>query len=396
MSADSLPKIVLKSRRAQPFYAHHPWVFAGAIQHVPASLTPGQEVLVVSQEGQAIARGLFNPDSQIQVRLYQWDKDSPLDADFWRQRLSSAIALRKQILPAEENAYGRLVFSEGDGLSGLTVDRFGDWLSVQFTSRALATRVDLISDLLMELLQPAGIWLRTEKGMTAAEGLTLTDGLLRGNGPPPPFTIQEKGIQYQIDLVEGQKTGFYYDQRENRRAAARYLRGNVLDVCCYSGGFTLNALKHGRGEFVTAIDSSAAALQLARQNADLNGLSERCRFEQADALKFLEQASEKYDGIILDPPKFARTRGGLARAAKAYLKWNSLALSHLQPGGILVTCSCSGLISAGDFLEIVATAALESRRSVRILEQRGQAPDHPIASSCLENSYLKCLICAVE
>lgn len=396
MLLDELPRIVLKPRRAQPFHARHPWVFAGAIHQQPGQLEPGQEVLVVTHEGQPIARGLFNPASQIRVRLYQWDVERALDADFWRERLTSAISLRRRLFSPEEARYCRLVFSEGDGLSGLIIDQFGDWLSVQFTSLAMALRADIFCDLLQELLQPTGIWLRTEKGMTAAEGLTMRDGPLRGPETPPPLDILENELAYRVDLVTGQKTGFYYDQRENRRVAARYLSGNVLDVCCYSGGFALNALRHGQAERVTAVDSSHAALELACENAERNGLAERCQFEQADALKFLQQTEETYDGIVLDPPKFARSRGGLERAAQAYRRWNSLALARLNPGGMLVTCSCSGLVSQQDFLEILAVAARDANKTLRILEQRGQAPDHPVSTSCLESSYLKCVICTLE
>lgn len=396
MSADSLPKILLKSRRAQPFYAQHPWVFAGATAQIPKNLETGSEVLVVSQEGKPIARGLYNAESQICVRLYSWQIDTPLDDNFWKTRIASAVRLRQQMFADDQTQACRVIFSESDGLSGLTVDRFGDWLSVQFTSQALAQRLDTICDALQETLNPKGIWLRTEKGMTAAEGLTVSDGLLRGEEPPQPLHITENGLKYRVDLVEGQKTGFYYDQRDNRLAAARYLSGKVLDVCSYSGGFAMNALKHGRADEVTCVDSSAGAMALAEENAGLNGLADRMRFETADALKFLDQTEERYNGIILDPPKFARSRGGLNRAAKAYRKWNMAAMHRLDGPGILVTCSCSGLITQEDFREILASAALEAGKTVRILEIRGQAPDHPVITSCPENAYLKCLICAVE
>lgn len=397
MSTEALPQVILKPRRALPFFSQHPWVFAGAIGKFPKDLEAGDEVLVVSQEGKAIARGLFNPDSQIQIRLYNWKVDQPLDAAFWKQRIESAIAVRQHMFPEESTFKAcRLIFSEADGLSGLTVDRFGDWLAVQFTSRALAKRSDLICDILTELLAPKGIWLRTEKGMTAAEGLTTADGLLRGEAPPRPLFIEENGLTYGVDVCEGQKTGFYYDQRDNRLAAARYLQGEVLDVCCYTGGFAFNALKHGRATHVTGVDSSANVLKIAEQNAVLNELDSQCDFTQSDAQKYLESCQTKYDGVVLDPPKFARSRGGLQRAAKAYFKWNLAAMNLLKPGGILVTCSCSGLVSRDDFVSYVAKAAIEAGRKVRILESRGQAADHPVSTTCPENSYLKCLICAVE
>ncbi len=388
---------MIKPRRALPFFSRHPWVFAGAIGKYAKNLETGSEVLVLSNEGKPIARGLFNPASQIKVRLYSWDVEVPLDRDFWKARLESAISLRRRIFQDEASFNAcRLVFSEADDLSGLTVDRFGDWLVVQFTSAALAKRSDEICNLLQELLQPRGIWLRTEKGMSSAEGMDLSDQLLSGEAPPRPLLIEENSLSYGVDLCEGQKTGFYFDQRDNRLAAARYLHGQVLDVCCYTGGFTLNALKHGRAEHVTGIDSSAPSLQMAKQNAARNGLENRCRFEQSDALKYLETCEEKYDGIVLDPPKFARSRGGIQRAAKAYLKWNIAAINLLKPRSCLVTCSCSGLISHEDFEEIIARAAIDTNRKVRILESRGQAPDHPVATTCPENAYLKCLICEVE
>ncbi len=397
MSTEDIPNIILKPRRALPFFSRHPWVFAGAIGKYAKKLEVGSEVLLLSHEGKPIARGLFNPASQIKIRLYSWEVDRPLDKTFWKQRIESAVALRQSIFSddASFNAC-RLIFSEADHLSGLTVDRFGDWLAVQFTSAAMAKRSDDICDLLEEILQPKGIWLRTEKGMSAAEGMELSDQLLRGEAPPRPLFIEENGLSYGVDLCQGQKTGFYYDQRDNRLAAARYLQGNILDICCYTGGFTFNALKHGKAKQVTAVDSSAASLEMAQQNASLNNLSDRCRFEHSDALKYLESSETKYDGIILDPPKFARSRGGIQRAAKAYLKWNIAALNLLKPNSILVTCSCSGLISREEFEGIIAQAAIEAKRNVRILESRGQACDHPVATACPENAYLKCLICAVE
>ncbi|MCG6155031.1 class I SAM-dependent rRNA methyltransferase [Rubinisphaera margarita] len=397
MSLPNLPQIVLKPQRAQPFYSGHPWVFAGAIAEIPDGLEVGDEVLLVSREGKGIARGLYNAESQIRVRLYSWNIDQPLDEQFWKDRIRAAVALRRQLFP-DENSFRacRMVFSEADGLSGLVVDRFGDWLSVQMTSQALATRKDIFVKELDDQLDPLGIYLRTEKGMTAAEGLILQDGSLLGDPPPSPLFIVENDIDYNINLQEGQKTGFYYDQRNNRRAAARYLQGDILDVCCYTGGFTFNALKHGRATHVTGVDSSAAALQLAEENARLNELSDRCEFVEADSLKYLTSGNKTYDGIILDPPKFARSRRGIDRALKAYFKWNVAALRRLNPGGILVTCSCSGLVSHDEFLDTLRSAAVESGRFLRILEDRGQAPDHPVNVFCPESAYLKCLICVVE
>ncbi len=394
-----LPHVVLKRRRALPFFSGHPWVFAGAIDRVSGGIEPGAEVRVVSHEGQFIARGLYNPDSNIRVRLYAWDEDQALDAEFWGSRLRDAIGLRERLFAGRPDERAcRLVFSEGDGVSGLTVDRYGDHLLLQWTSRALAQREPEIVEQLQNLLRPAGIWRRTEKGIGQLEGLDIQDGLIAGSEPPRPLFVEEHGLRYGVDVVAGHKTGFYFDQRDNRAAAARYLSGRVLDLFCYTGGFGLAALKLGQAEQVLAVDSSEPALTVARQNAELNDLANRIQFEPAVALTKLQQLGEngeRFDGIILDPPKMARTRGGRERALKGYAHLNRAALDVLQPGGILVTCSCSGLVSRSDFEQVLAHVAADSKRRIQILESRGQAADHPVSAQCLESAYLKCFICRV-
>jgi len=392
----ALPTVVLKPRRALPFFSHHPWVFFGAIQQVEGDPQPGAEVQVVSHERRVIARGLFNPESQIRVRLYSWDAARPLDDDFWRQRIDAALGLRERLFadtPAQRAC--RLIFSEGDELSGLTVDRYDDWLLVQWTSLALAQRQAAILSHLTERLRPRGIWLRTEKGIGEAEGLPLADGLVQGNPPPRPLFLEEHGVRFGVDVIEGHKTGFYYDQRDNRVAVANYAVGRrVLDAFCYTGGFGLAAARLGASQ-VTAVDSSGPAIETARANAELNGLGARMSFVRSDVAPFLEEAvarGERYELVVLDPPKLARTRSGLDRAAKGYLRLNRLALEALEPGGILASCSCSGLVDREGFLDILARAALDAGRSLQILEVRGQATDHPVSVHCRESAYLKCVI----
>jgi 23S rRNA (cytosine1962-C5)-methyltransferase len=389
--------VTLKKRRALPFFSKHPWVFAGAIDRVEGDPQPGSEVVVRASGGEFIARGLFNPDSNIRVRLYTWTEAEPLDADFWRRRVNTAIDLRDQLYDKGPAAKAcRLVFSEGDGLSGLTVDRYDDWLMVQWTSRALYSRQEEILAPLCERVQPKGIWMRTERGIGEAEGLEASDGLIRGEEPPRPLFIEENGLRYGIDVVEGQKTGFYFDQRENRLAAARYAQGRrALDAFCYTGGFALNALQHGGAAHATGVDSSGPAIETARANAELNGLGARCEFLRSDVSQQLEQfagAGRKFGLVVLDPPKMARNRAGLERAAKGYARLNRLGLELLDPGGILVTCSCSGLMEREMFLDVLARAALDAGRTLQILEQRGQTADHPVSVHCREGSYLKCVI----
>ena len=400
-SITTLPKVTVKPRRALPFFHRHPWVFAGAIAKVEGELAPGTEVALVSNKGEFIGRGLFNPNSNIRVRLYGWEEDVPLDRDFWSARLDAAIAVRRDWTKGEQSRSAeRLVFSEGDGMSGLVVDRYGDWLLLQLTSLALSQRVDEIVELLQVKLKPAGIWLRTEKGMRESEGLELSDGLLTGSEPPRPLFIEEAGVRHSIDVCQGHKTGFYLDQRENRAAVARYVKGHrVLDLFCYTGGFGLAALVCGGAQEVIGVDSSEPALTLARANAESNEVSDQIHFEKAKVFESLEKmkaAGEQFDTVILDPPKMTRHRAGTKQALRGYHSLNRMAVDVLRPGGLLVTCSCSGLIDRADIDQMLADVSLQAKRPIRILESRGQAPDHPVSVHCPETSYLQCNICHVE
>lgn len=395
-----LPQVVLKPRRAQPFFSRHPWVFAGAIARTPEGLAPGDEVALVSDQGEFIARGLFNPHSAIRVRLYSWQPDVPLDAAFWRTRLEQAMTLRRDRLQWWGPRTGcRLVFSEADGLSGLVVDRYDDWLLVQCTSLALYLRRDLLLTLLRELVAPRGIWLRTEKGIREAEGLETADQLLWGETPPQPLWIEENGLVFAVDVVAGQKTGFFLDQRVNRQAFLPYLvPGRLLDVCCFTGGFALNAARDSRITAVRGVDVSASALDLARRNASENGLADRIEFLKGDAFKTLEAlggCGERFANIVLDPPKLARHGAGVEEALRGYHGLNRLALALLEPGGLLVTCSCTGHVSRAMFEEMLGGAAHSARRRVQILESRGPSPDHPVDANCPESSYLKCVFARV-
>jgi len=385
--------VTLKPRKALPFFSRHPWVFTGAIHSVSGALETGTEVIVRAHDGKFVARGLFNPESNIRVRLYSWDENQPLDDEFWRRKIQAAIGLRRNLFHSDRAC--RVVFSEGDGISGLIVDRFNDWLVVQWTSSALQQRQDVIIETLQAELNPTGIWLRTERGIREQEGLNVEDGLLRGTAPDGPVLIEENGLTFEVDLQAGQKTGYYFDQRDNRQLPGRYGRsGRLLDVCTYTGGFALFAAYSGSSE-VVAVDSSQAALDIAERNAERNGLAGRIAFHCDDAFDFLESqvaAGERYQTIVLDPPKLARTRSGIDRALKAYARMNRLALQLLEPDGILITCSCSGHVLREDFEQVIARASLDAGRTVQILEERGQAADHPVSAYCLETSYLKCFV----
>jgi 23S rRNA (cytosine1962-C5)-methyltransferase len=418
MSTASLPqaplaaaRVVLKPRKALPFYGRHPWVRDSAVQRVePTSAAgehfldlDGQTVDLVNDKGKFIARGFYNSQSRIRVRLYSWSPMEPLDEEFFKSRIEAAIALRRQLgyeLAGEGrvNSAARLVFSEADGLSGLIVDRYGECLVLQVTSLAIAQRLEMIVGLLQELLAPRAVVLRTERSMAQIEGVELAEGQVWGELPAGAIEIHEHGLAYRLDLHEGQKTGLYLDQRENRRAAAAYFHGcRVLDMFCYTGGFGMCAARLGGASEVLGIDTSKRAIAQAHANAQLNGLI-NVRFDVGDGFQTLDALLEqeaRFDAVVLDPPKFARNRSGVNQALMAYHRLNRSALALLPPGGILVTCSCSGGVSREDFLLMLSGVAQKSGRELQILEQRGASPDHPVSATCLETEYLKCFVCRV-
>jgi 23S rRNA (cytosine1962-C5)-methyltransferase len=394
----SFPRVILKPRRAQPFFGRHPWVYAGAVAAITGDPADGTEVDLHSQAGNFVARGLYNGKSKLRVRLYSWSPDVQLDAAFFRQRIESAIRFRREALQFDQlDQACRLVFSEADGLSGMIVDRYGSWLVVQFTSLGMAMRKQMFADLLVDELKPKGIYLRTERGIGKLEGLALQDERLWGEEPSEPIVIDENGIRFRVNLKEGQKTGFYTDQRDNRQEVARFAHGRrVLDGFCYTGGFALHAAKAGAAG-VLGIDASESALALARENAQLNGQDgvEFIAADVFDELARLAAAGRMFDMVVLDPPKFARARHAVPEALQGYRRLQTLALRLLAPDGILVMCCCSGLVTQDMLEETLAQVSAKAGREIQILERRGQAPDHPVALSCPESNYLKCLICRV-
>jgi len=428
-------RVVLRPRKALPFYGRHPWVRESAVERVePTSIAgehfldlDGQIVDLVSDKGRFIARGFYNGQSRIRVRLYSWSPLELLDEAFFRSKIEAAIELRRRLglqssptlrvgqeLPGErefrvaEHAAAhtecgpthavRLVFSEADGLSGLVVDRYGDFLVVQVTALAIAQRLQMIVGILQELLAPQAIVLRTEKSMSQIEGVELADGNVWGELPEGSLEIEEHGLRYQVDLHDGQKTGFYLDQRDNRKAAAAYVAGgSVLDMFCYTGGFAMCAARLGGAADVLGIDTSKKAVGQARANAQLNGLA-NVKFDVGDGFQTLDAMlaeGRQFDVVILDPPKFARNKSGVNQALMAYHRLNRSAIGLLPPGGILVTCSCSGGVTREDFLLMLSGVAQKSGRDLQILEQRGAAADHPVSATCLETEYLKCFVCRV-
>jgi 23S rRNA (cytosine1962-C5)-methyltransferase len=400
-TADGLPAatVVLKPKRARPFFGRHPWVLDSAVLRVDGDPQSGAVVDLTTHDGLFVGRGLWNGSSRIRVRLYAFDAATPLDTAEWRRRLELAVALRRTLGMLDPSGACRLVNSEGDDLSGLIVDRYGAYLAVQVTALALAARLEVVCDALEALVAPRGILLRgAERGLAKLEGLHLPDRVLRGAPPDGPVFVTEHGLRFGVDLTEGQKTGHYLDQRDNRQAAARLARGRrVLDMFCYSGGFAVACAVAGTARSVLAVDGSPRAAALARANAELNGAAS-ITVEAADAFEKLDAlaaAGERFGMVVLDPPKFARSRASVDDALRAYHRVNRLAVDLLEPGGILVTCSCSGSVSRDDFLQMLAGVAQRGRRTLQILEVRGAAADHPVSVSCLEGEYLTCVIARV-
>lgn len=396
--ASSLPRVVIKARRARPFFARHPWVFVTSIERVEGAPADGAEVDVHSHEGKFIGRGLFNSHSSIRVRLFRWT-DEPIDDAFLAEAVDRALRLRHDVLRLGGPKSGyRLLSSEGDGISGLTVDKYDRWLVAQVTSLAVFTKREPLLRHLKERAGAEGILVRTERVTADQEGLDAAFEEVIGTLPIAPVEIVEHGITYWVDLRAGQKTGYFLDQRENRAAVSAYCEGRrVLDLYSYTGSFALNARKNGKASEVLGIESSAVAVEVARHHAEINGVT-GVTFEAGDVLtkvEALRSAGEKFGVVILDPPKFARSPRGVEDALKGYLRLNRAALDLLGPDGVLVTCSCSGLVDRALFADMIAQVAELSGRPIQLLEQRGQAADHPVSASCLETEYLKCFICRV-
>ncbi|WDI43154.1 class I SAM-dependent rRNA methyltransferase [Bremerella sp. P1] len=398
-SASSIPIVKLRPRKAQPFFGRHPWVRDSGIDKVIGKVQDGDVVQLHSDKDRFIAYGLINRNSHLRVRLYSWDQQQPLEDAFWRSRLERAILMRRELGLLQDNAGCRLVYSEADGLSGLIVENFAGHLMIQVTSLGMFRRIESIAAILTDLLQPKSISLRGEAGILKLEGLEVEPQLLSGELPSEAIEIVENDLRYEVDLTEGQKTGFYLDQRDNRRVAASYLppSAKVLDMFCYSGGFAMNAAKHGGAASVQGVDGSGPAISAAQRNAERNQLS-NVSFEKADCFDYLKarvDAGDKYDAIILDPPKFTKSRRTIDEALRAYFHINRHATQLLRPGGILVTCSCSGNVNREEFLMMLLGVSQKTGRDLRLLEQRGAAPDHPVSATCLENEYLKCFIASV-
>jgi 23S rRNA (cytosine1962-C5)-methyltransferase len=389
----------LKAGREKSLLRRHPWVFAGAIDSIQGAPVDGDTVQVVSHKGEFLAWAAYSVASQIRLRVWSWQAEDTIDAAFFHRRLERAISARANLVETGKCDAVRLVHAESDGLPGLVVDRYADTLSAQFLSSGAEFWKETLADLLIDLTGAVRLYERSDAEVRRLEGLEERRGPLRGDMPPPRLQIHENGLKFWVDVAHGHKTGHYLDQRLNRRRLMQMAAGRqVLDCFAYSGGFTVHALAGGAGS-VLVVDSSAEALDLARENLALNELpAERAEWLDGDVFQVLRQLRDRrgaFDLIVLDPPKFAPTAALAEQAARGYKDINLLALKLLRPGGLLFTFSCSGGVSADLFQKIVAGAALDAGVQAQIIQYLHQASDHPVALNFPEGAYLKGLVLRV-
>lgn len=407
--------VVLKPKREKPVRQRHPWIFSGAIASMTRDVVDGEIVSVVNSNHEWLAQGYLNRNSQIQVRLLSWEEEEQIDAAFWARRLAEAVARREQLANGGgTNAY-RLIHAESDFLPGLTVDRYGDYLVMQVGTLGIDMQKQQIAETLLSITGCLGVIERSDASVRRKEKLAPGDGLLAGEIPSDLLKVNEANLNFVVDLMGGQKTGFYIDQRENRRRIARYCsEQRVLNAFSYTGAITVHALAAG-AQHVTNIDTSVRALELGEENLRLNGFDPDAMSESivgdvfdvlrdwrdfgppppGDAAAESGAKGELFDVIVLDPPKFAQSKGQVEKALRGYKDINLLAMQLLKPNGILATFSCSGLVSMDLFQKVIFGAALDAGRDMQILEWRHQPSDHPVSITFPEGSYLKGLICRV-
>ncbi|HLX81173.1 MAG TPA: class I SAM-dependent rRNA methyltransferase [Burkholderiales bacterium] len=386
----------LKSGRDKSLRRRHPWIFSGAVEKVDGEPASGETLLVKSAGGQPIAVAAWSPQSQICARVWNFDPGTRIEKSFFDSSIRKAIQFRVSLPAAQHSNALRLVHGESDGLPGLIVDRYADVLVAQFLSAGAEHWREAILDALAEATGCEAIYERSDAEVRQLEGLAPRSGFARGNREARRCPIVEHGLNFRVDVEAGQKTGFFLDQRDNRQRVRSLAQGReVLDAFCYTGGFSIAALAGGAKQ-VTAVDSSAAALEIARENLKANSLdASKLAFEQADVFAYqrlLRDRGQRFGLVVLDPPKFAPTAAQAKNAARAYKDINLMALKLLAPGGLLATFSCSGGVSAELFQSIVAGAAADAGADAKIIERFGAAADHPVALQFPEGEYLKGLL----
>jgi 23S rRNA (cytosine1962-C5)-methyltransferase len=392
-------QVILKQGREKSVVNRHPWIFSGAISRVEGNPANGDVVDVWNSKARFVGRGIYNDKSQIQVRLLTWNPNDTIDEDFWRRRIRRAIAGRQALLDAPDTDAFRLVYSEADGVPGFIADQYGTWLVVQFLSLAVERYRQTILDILVDLVAPQGIYDRSEGEAREKEGLVSVTGPVWGEVPPDMIEIMENGHTFLVDIKLGQKTGFYLDQRENRQKVSKYLfNKEILNAFAYTGGFSVYAAYAGAKRIMN-VDSSERALQIAERNMRRNGFGDREDvYAVADVFEIMRAYRDnnwKFDAIILDPPKFAHSKRQVEKATQGYKDINLLGMKLLKPGGVLISFSCSGAVSADLFQKVLFGAAVDAGRHVQIVERLSQSSDHPVLLTYPESEYLKGLVCRV-
>ncbi|MFD0795660.1 class I SAM-dependent rRNA methyltransferase [Mucilaginibacter litoreus] len=391
--------VILKKGKEKAVLQRHPWVFSGAIEHVKGKPANGEIIRLVDAKKSFLAYGFYNAQSRVAVRLLEWDEDTTINDDWFRNKVRMAVASRSAILNDGQTDTCRLIFSESDYLPGLITDKYADHLAVQVLTTGMQNAMPIIIDELTQLLKPKSIFDKSDAASRAHEGLDTINALLYGTPPPALVLVKENGITYGINIAEGQKSGFYCDQRDNRHILARHTKGKkVLDCFCYTGGFTLNCLSN-QAASVTSVDSSALAIETLQENIRLNNFGEAnhsaIKSDVNVQLRKFKEDNEKFDIIVLDPPKYAPSRSALDRASRAYKDLNRLGMQLLNSGGLLATFSCSGAMDMETFKQVLAWAALDAGKQVQFIYQFTQPEDHPVRASFPEGEYLKGLLCRV-
>ena len=389
--------LILKRGREKSLLRRHPWIFSGAVHYVDGEPASGETVTLLSSKGDFLAQAAYSPRSQIRARVWTFAPDEQVNPDFFHRRIRAAISARSTFNLQHSTDAIRLIHAESDSLPGLVVDRYGDVLVLQSLTAGSEFWKETIADILLEKTGLSTIYERSDADVRELEGLRPVVGVLRGTNPDSRITIHENDLEFIVNLESGHKTGFYLDQRENRLRVRELAKGrDVLDCFCYTGGFTVNALA-GDAKSVVAVDASSDALALGRDNVLLNdGRAESVEWCEGDVFKILRKFRDEgrsFDLIILDPPKFAPTAAQAEKASRGYKDINLLAFKLLCAGGILVTFSCSGGVSASLFQKIVASAALDAGVEAQVVEVLSQGADHPVALNFPEGAYLKGLVC---
>jgi 23S rRNA (cytosine1962-C5)-methyltransferase len=392
-------QVVLKKGREKSVLNRHPWVFSGAVERIEGNPADGDVVDVWNSRARFLARGIINQRSQIVVRILTWEQDERTDDSFWRNRIERALQARGSLQTDPLTDAYRLIHAEADGLPGLIVDRYGPWLVVQFLSLAAERHRATLVGQLADLAAPQGIFDRSDDPVREKEGLIPVAGPIWGEVPPDLVEIAENGFRFMVDVKLGQKTGFYTDQRENRKAAAPYFaETEVLNAFTYTGAFAVYAAAHNATRIIN-VDTSQEALKLAEHNMRRNGFGGREDvYAEADAFELLRSYRDygwHFGAVALDPPKFAASKSQVASALRGYKDINLLGMKLLQPGGYLVTFSCSGAVTPDLFQKVLYEAAVDAKRDVQIVERLGQGRDHPVLLTFPESQYLKGFICRV-